>query len=251
LAKGGRHLVPATTRRPAQADAGLRLRALVFDRLLPALGGCSRLFLAPDGDLTRLPFEVLPDADGKLLIDRYAISYLNSGRDSLRFGAQSSRKPDEPLVLADPDFDLAAQEPVPAASAATPGIRSRDLDRGALRFDRLPGTRGEGEGVARLLGVRPWLAKEALEGRLKERCRSPRILHLATHGFFLQDQPPINDAVKHRDHDGWGRLSGPLPENPLLRSGLALAGANTWLAGGSPPEEAEDGLPDGRGCHRT
>src|SRR5207302_777118 len=31
-------------------------------------------------------------------------------------------------------------------------------------------------------------------------------------------------------------------ENPLLRSGLALAGANTWLQGGSPPVDAEDGL---------
>jgi CHAT domain-containing protein len=31
-------------------------------------------------------------------------------------------------------------------------------------------------------------------------------------------------------------------DRPYLRSGLALAGANTWLAGGTPPEEAEDGL---------
>src|SRR6188508_2637236 len=41
---------------------------------------------------------------------------------------------------------------------------------------------------------------------------------------------------------GEGRLSGPLPENPLLRSGLALAGANTWLHGRTLPAEAEDGL---------
>jgi CHAT domain-containing protein len=39
-----------------------------------------------------------------------------------------------------------------------------------------------------------------------------------------------------------GRLAGPLPENPLLRSGLALAGVNTWLRQGNPPPEAEDGL---------
>jgi hypothetical protein len=31
-------------------------------------------------------------------------------------------------------------------------------------------------------------------------------------------------------------------ENPMLRSGLALAGAHTFLKGGNPPEEAEDGL---------
>jgi CHAT domain-containing protein len=31
-------------------------------------------------------------------------------------------------------------------------------------------------------------------------------------------------------------------ENPMLRSGLALAGANIFLRGGSPPPPAEDGL---------
>jgi hypothetical protein len=32
------------------------LRATVFDRLRDALDGCTRLFISPDGGLTRLPF---------------------------------------------------------------------------------------------------------------------------------------------------------------------------------------------------
>jgi CHAT domain-containing protein len=88
--------------------------------------------------------------------------------------------------------------------------------------------------VAALLGVRPHLQGDAVEGEVKT-CRSPRVLHLATHGFFLRDRPASGGA-------GSDQLAGPGMENPLLRSGLALAGANTWLRHGALPPEAEDGL---------
>jgi CHAT domain-containing protein/tetratricopeptide (TPR) repeat protein len=268
----------------AEHDAGLALRAALFDRLVPALDARRRLLIAPDGALTRLPFEVLPTTDGGRLIDDYRISYLSCGRDVLRFGSVATSQPGDPLVLADPDFDLEAMAPTgpepakpgfwsrllgrgkraigtPAQSVPTPataalsiGRHSRDLDgdRSAYHFHRLPGTRAEGERVATRLGVSPWLDATALEGRLKTACCSPRIFHVATHGFFLPDQ--------ERDHNregrglgfevgdfsgapgGLGRFSGPMMENPMLRSGLALAGANTFLKAGTAPEDAEDGL---------
>ncbi len=158
----------------------------------------------------------------------------------LRFNTPSNRPPAEPLVVADPHFDLAAEDAAPSATNETQSRRSRDFTRGDHHFDRLPGTREEGEHIGRLLGVSPWLHADALEARLKQR-RSPRILHLATHGFFLADQErDPNREV--RDFGGPGRLSGPPPENPLLRSGLALAGANAWLNERPLPPEAEDGL---------
>jgi CHAT domain-containing protein len=267
-----------------ESEAGETLRAALFDRLAPSLGGSKRLLIAPDGDLARLPFEVLPTADGRRLIDHYQISYLSCGRDVLRFCAAATGQPAGPLVVADPDFDLVtvtmreqAQpkaglwsrllgrgkraiatpvQSVPAFATTAPSVgrHSRDLDRdrSAYQFTRLPGTRAEGERVAALLGVSPWLDATALEGRLKTGCRSPRILHLATHGFFLPDQERdlnredrsfgFDFAAFPGAKDGLARLSGPMMENPMLRSGLALAGANTWLKAGNPPEEAEDGL---------
>jgi CHAT domain-containing protein len=240
------------SRTPATADAGAvpgeGLRAAVFDPLVDAFGACRRLFLAPDGDLNRLPFEVLPLADGRHLLDAYRISYLSVGRDVLRFQADSGRQRAAPLVAADPDFDLCTGAEVPGPAAKAPGRLSRDLDRGRYHFPRLPGTQVEGERVARLLGVPPLLGVAALEGRLKAG-PSPRILHLATHGFFLPDQPFDRDQVGRNlefldvgHGPGLGRLSGPGMESPMLRSGLALAGANTFLRGVALPAEAEDGL---------
>jgi CHAT domain-containing protein/tetratricopeptide (TPR) repeat protein len=215
-----RHLSASPSRPASGAALSRRLRELVFDPLLPALQGRTRLLVSPDGELARLPFEVLPGDGEELLIDGYSISYVCSGRDVLCFGRVSDRSPGEPIVLADPEFDLGPEPP-----------------RGSsYRFGPLSGARAEGQRVAELLGVQPWLGKSARVERLAKECRSPRILHLATHGFYFTDE------AYHRDAEGPHRLRWPPPQNPLLRSGLALCGANDWLAGGDLPEEAEDGV---------
>jgi CHAT domain len=210
----------------AENDAALALRAALFDPIALVLGDLTRLLIAPDGDLARLPFEVLPTADGHRLIDAYQISYLSCGRDVLRLGAAISGEAGVPLVVADPDFDLNTvalrkmaqpragllsrvlgrgkqamtlpdQSPRATAMTASAGGRhSRDVDRtcGDYHFHRLPGTREEGNHIANLLNVSPWLDATALEGRLKTACRSPRILHLATHGFFLPTRSAISST---------------------------------------------------------
>lgn len=215
------------------AGVGHRLREAVFDPLVPHLDGHTRLFLAPDGDLTRLPYEVLPTEDGARIVDDYTLSYLSTGRDALRFGAAAGGAASGALVAAAPDFDLGG-----GPDGERPSVpRSRDLDAGAIHFGPLLGTAEEGRGIGRLLGVSPWLGDAVRESRLKA-APSPMILHLATHGFFLPNQvASLGDR---------GRVDGPLQgvamENPLLRSGLALAGANTFLRGGALPPDAEDGI---------
>jgi CHAT domain-containing protein/tetratricopeptide (TPR) repeat protein len=221
---------------------GTPLCALVFTKLIPALDGCKRLLLAPDGELARLPFEVLPTTGGRCLIDDYQISYLSCGRDVLRFRHSVADQVGAALVAADPDFDLHGTGPTSAGSDNQSGRQSRNLTRSDLRFDRIPGTRAEGEIIAGLLGVRPLLGSEVLESRLKA-CGAPWILHVATHGFFLSNQDRDPKQEHHWVVGGeLGRLAGLHLENPLLRSGLALAGSNTWLQKGQLPPEAEDGL---------
>jgi CHAT domain-containing protein len=229
-------------------DNGEQLRKAVFDPLIPCLAGRTRLFLALDGDLTRLPFEVLPIENSQYVIDRYQISYLSTGRDILHFNATSNYQPAVSLVVADPEFDLGSDDPTSdAQNGEMRGRQSRDLDRSMWHFKRLPGTLVEGKQIAAKLGVQPLLQQDVLEASLKA-CRAPRILHIATHGFFLPNQQ--HDPNEELPVPQAGSIGTSVEriealrqlENPLLRSGLALAGANTWLRQGRLPETAEDGI---------
>ncbi len=81
---------------------------------------------------------------------------------------------------------------------------------------------------------------EATENAIKQ-VKSPEIVHIATHGFFLEDveTPPPSDLSRSGLIDSdFGIQARPFvpQENPLLRSGLALAGANIRQSG------TEDGI---------
>jgi CHAT domain-containing protein len=230
----------------AQTLHGLNLQYQVFKPLKRTLQGCRHLIFAPDGDLTRLPFEILPTGDNRYLIDDFEISYLSTVRDLLRFGLKRTFQPNESILIADPDFNLGS-DMVDEGQIAK-GTHSRALMSSIGPAKQLPATRTEGKRIGDMLQIRPWFEGDALEARVKS-CRSPRILHLATHGFFLADQQRnLNRNSRGLGAVGWqsGFAADSLLEsnieNPLLRSGLVLAGFNTWLKGENPPEEAEDGI---------
>jgi CHAT domain-containing protein len=116
----------------------------------------------------------------------------------------------------------------------------RDLNQNRGIFAPLPGTRVEGERIAALLGV----TAHTGDGFTKQRivsCRSPRILHFATHGFFLKTPSELSPGAPPMAAD---RLSvvGQQVVNPLIRSGMALAGANAWLRFRPLAREAGNGI---------
>jgi CHAT domain-containing protein len=219
------------------------LHEKLFVPLTGALGAAAELFLAPDGLLNLLPFEVLQGSDGRFLIEDYTISYLGSGRDLLGFGARPSAG-GKALLLGDPDFDLTQDKKAATlgelaltqTTDATGAAHSSALR--SLHFTRLPDTRQEVRTIQALLGADKadlFTDRKALEEVLRRKA-TPRLLHIATHGFFLSDQ----DLSALRDDDRGMRqqVLGAAPpakagtiENPLVRSGIALAGANRALAG--------------------
>jgi tetratricopeptide (TPR) repeat protein len=228
----------ATPQKAAELNAAsLELHRLVFAPIQAQLGKSREIFLSPDGDLNLIPFEVLQGSDGKYLIENYTFNYLASGRDMIGFGSVRARA-GKSLLLGDPNFNASGKG---ASGAADDSRRSADL-RG-IQFGRLPGTLEEVKAIQKILGPGNAVlktGKQADETALFQ-TRSPQILHLATHGFFLTDQQldAFREEGPHGGRvgkSGLKRAEAPRIENPLLRSGLALAGANQAISSRNPSQ---------------
>ncbi|HSB09214.1 MAG TPA: CHAT domain-containing tetratricopeptide repeat protein [Blastocatellia bacterium] len=216
-------------RDPLNRDSRERCRDVdekVMKPVRELIGDASHLLISPDGALNLIPFEALVDEQGRYLIQRYLVTYLSSGRDLLRLAiarpAHSSS-----LVIADPFFgepDLRdpAENELPSSKRA--GTTSA-TDLSSVYFAPLAGTALEARAIKSLFpDVTTLLQRQATESLLK-RSAGPRILHIATHGFFLTDGPPSQSPGENLQATRAISVRARV-ENPLLRSGLALAGAN-------------------------
>jgi MYXO-CTERM domain-containing protein len=196
---------------PARTDAKDAARALdekVGRPIRAMLGGSHEVLLALDGALQLVPFGALVMEDGKFFLERFAVTYVTTGRDLLRFGDRSAPR-SSPLVVANPTFD------VPGAPAGKP-------------FTPLPGTDGEATRLAVLLPGAVVLRGEAATKAALTAAHGPRILHVATHGFFLDDASRDARNTRGLELDTGAASSAAVAArpNPLLRAGLGLAGAN-------------------------
>ena len=122
----------------------------------------------------------------------------------------------------------------PALVADETGVRGPQVDYSQVFFGPLPGAAARG---ARAQGApaearRSSPGAQATEAALR-RVSGPRLLHVATHGFFLGDDEAAADRESRPAGTSGTRLGkwARWVENPLLRSGLALAGANQGASG--------------------
>lgn len=231
------------------AKAAAPIYRRLFAPLEKHLGNASMLYLAPDSELNRLPFEALPDAKGNYLIERYKIAYLASGRDLLRPPAAAAKGtvvfagPDYNLKPGDRDEELAKLKVKPAGDTVAVRGRAAPELRGS-RWTALPGAAAEAADVQRALDagdfgpVQVYCGKTALEEVFKA-MPAPRVLHLATHGFFLPEKKSEEESDDGPDTGaGAGLARLRKVSNPLLRSGIVLAGANRL---GEESARGEDG----------
>jgi CHAT domain-containing protein len=187
---------------PLGTDALQRARELdarVMAPLRPLLAGDTLLLIAPDRSLNLVPFGALVDERGRYLLQDATVVYLTSGRDLLRLDARAAPV-GPPLIVAAPAYGQAAG--------------------GGGRFKPLDAAREEATLLHNVLPGAQVLTDTAATEAAVKAVRGPRVLHVATHGWF----------------EPFSTSSGVL-SFALLRAGLALAGAN---AGGMG--DGQDGV---------
>ncbi len=238
-------------RDPSRA-AGDSLAALLWAPVATSVDRARRLFVVGDGAILLVNFAALPAGRDRYLVeDGPVMHYLSSERDLVR-PARDVPAGVGLLALGDPAFDQRGSTRGIAQSRGeqeTGTAASRDAwncgDFRDVRFTKLPQTGVEAREVARIWGdpahTKVLTGTAASERALKAGAPGRRVLHLATHGFFLDGDCDAPSASS-RGIGGTSPLSAgtssraPNP-NPTHLSGLALAGANERAEVGADDED--------------
>jgi CHAT domain-containing protein len=169
------------------------------------IGQYSTLFLSPDGVYNQLNLEAIPTPDGKYVIDNSNIVIVSNTKDLYlrKIKSKTEGSSNTATMFGNPTFYI---------TASNGNIPS------------LPGTEKEVAQLQVLLNNQGWKTDEyteasASEEQLKE-VDSPKIFHIATHGFYTPDNTSDNTI---------GENEAERTENPLLKTGLLLKGAGDLL----------------------
>ena len=168
------------------------------------------LIISTDGALRLLPFEVLMDGD-KYLIESKQIRYTPSAKEFIRthkFNIKDEGK--DITMFSDPNYESKSGK-IMEMVADTPNVNKAVQTRSIKNmgtFKRLRGFKKEEEVLqSSFSGVKLFSRENANEENILA-VKSPKILHITTHGYFISDENITN---------------------PMLKSGVALSGANIGI----------------------
>ncbi|MGG9960329.1 CHAT domain-containing protein [Ferruginibacter sp. SUN106] len=211
---------------------------LIWQPLEPYLSNVTTVYFAPDGLLHNIAFAAIPGKNGSVLCDTYSLIQVTSTRQVAI--KDTYQKPPASIALFG-GIDYNKQ------SADTAGIvkpyqysyvYQQSRSSAPDSFVYLPGTLKEVAGIKKNMDLQKknvsfYIGDKATEAAFRslDGEASPEVIHFATHGFTIPDtatKKNIGSVFK-------------ISDNPLLRSGLVLAGGNKGWKGRSPAGE-DDGI---------
>lgn len=232
-------------------NKGKDLYDLIWKNLEPHLEGIETIYFAPSGKLHQIAFAALADSSGQLLSEKYQLVQMSSTGKLVVPYPEPEKAPALVMGSIQYEYDTTSSTLgdsfVQVYNPVNLVYQSNDTlprsSRGKT-WQYLDGTGKEARSIYRLYrgqkqAVTLVSQTEATEAYVKSLDgNSPKVLHLATHGFFFEDPED-----KHED---MGFISNQpvytLADDPLMRSGLVMAGANYAWQHGQNPYEEEDGI---------
>jgi len=246
-------LYPLADREAIAVESPKRsLYEIIWQPLEKELVGIKTLYFSPRGLLHRINLDAIPINEMETLADKYRLIELNSTRQ---------------LVIPNP-VQIANNEAVlfggirfeqdTVISNSEPLLASRS--RGELSFEYVDSTLRGGswnylafterevnsiEKIMQDAGIKTTLKKgfDAKEETFKNiganNSSSPRVLHIATHGYFFAD---LKGNAKTSGLSDQKESAFKISEHPMLRSGLIMAGGNAAWQGRRTTEGREDGI---------
>jgi len=205
------------------------LYEMLWKPLEKELTGIKTIFYSPAGLLHRINVDAIPVSATETLADRFQLIELNSTRQ-LVVANEIKYTNKEAVLYGGVDFDA------PGDSATRGGA-----------WNYLPGTENEInslEKIMRSASLKTNVKKgmDATEESFKRigSTNSPKILHIATHGYFFPD--PKAKAGDSSLPAGSQEPVFKMSDHPMLRSGLILSGGNKGWEGDRSLEGKEDGV---------
>jgi CHAT domain-containing protein/Flp pilus assembly protein TadD len=234
---------------PSAAAAGRQLRQTVWEPVEAKLAGAKIVLVSPDGALARLPLGALPGKEpGSYLLEERTLAIVPVAQMIPQIVEEEGHKEltKNLLLLGNIDYDTPSRQASPAPARVKKNF-PRALPEGLSHFDRLSSTRGELASIEKLYrqdfgdeGILTLEEGRATKTAFLTEAAQHRYIHLATHGFFVEEKLPSSPAQRASERFG-EMLRGPEATGGHvgLLCGLALAGANQ---AGRATGDADDGI---------
>lgn len=213
--------------------------------------GAKKVYLSADGVYHQINLNTLLNpSTGKYVLEEVDLQLLGSTRDLITLNEKDVPVPvpGASILLGRPKYDLSIQEHQSLIQDSSRAVRGAEetsfytvgQEMAAQNWGDLRGAEKEVRKIHEIFlskgqNSELFLYEQALEEVIKQ-ARNPLVLHIATHGFFLENVEPSPDEASKTDY-----LE--LQNSPMMRSGIVLTGINTYAKNKAQYNIAiEDGL---------
>ncbi|MGB4968402.1 MAG: tetratricopeptide repeat protein, partial [Saprospiraceae bacterium] len=228
------------------------LYEMIWEPIEKYMEGIKTIYFSPSGLLHRINLDAIPVSESETLADKYKLIELNSTRQLVIPDQVEIMNNDAVLyggIQFEADTTFHKNEPVIASrSRGELSFSSVDSSLRGGSWNYLPGSAREINSIESILKkskVKITLktgygaTEESFKNLGANNTFSPRILHIATHGYFFED---LIKSSQKSEINSQNENVFTMSDHPMLRSGLIMAGGNATWQGKQTLEGREDGI---------